>query len=278
MALKLMFITNRTDVAEIAESAGVDRIFVDLEYIGKALRQGGMDTVQNRHTVEDVKRIRSAIKKAELLVRINPVHDKTSEYCSTAEEAEAVVNAGADVVMLPFFKTSQEVRVFIDAVGGRAKTLLLFETPESVENIDEILEIDGIDEAYIGLNDLSLGYGKKFMFEVLSDGTVERICLKFRQKGLPFGFGGIAALGKGLLPAEYVIREHYKFGSTCAILSRSFCNVEKIGDIDSVKEVFTNGVREIRDFEKECQLYADYFNKSEAELRRRVEKIISGEQ
>lgn len=278
MALKLMFITNRTDVAEIAESAGVDRIFVDLEYIGKALRQGGMDTVQNRHTVEDVKRIRSAIKKAELLVRINPVHDKTSEYCSTAEEAEAVVNAGADVVMLPFFKTSQEVRAFIDAVGGRAKTLLLFETPESVENIDEILEIDGIDEAYIGLNDLSLGYGKKFMFEVLSDGTVERICLKFRQKGLPFGFGGIAALGKGMLPAEYVIREHYKFGSTCAILSRSFCNVEKIGDIDSVKEVFTNGVREIRDFEKECQLYADYFNKSEAELRRRVEKIISGEQ
>lgn len=278
MALKLMFITNRTDVAEIAESAGVDRIFVDLEYIGKALRQGGMDTVQNRHTVEDVKRIRSAIKKAELLVRINPVHDKTSEYCSTAEEAEAVVNAGADVVMLPFFKTSQEVRVFIDAVGGRAKTLLLFETPESVENIDEILEIDGIDEAYIGLNDLSLGYGKKFMFEVLSDGTVERICLKFRQKGLPFGFGGIAALGKGMLPAEYVIREHYKFGSTCAILSRSFCNVEKIGDIDAVKEVFTNGVREIRDFEKECQLYADYFNKSEAELRRRVEKIISGEQ
>ena len=278
MALKLMFITNRTDVAEIAESAGVDRIFVDLEYIGKALRQGGMDTVQNRHTVEDVKRIRSAIKKAELLVRVNPVHDKTIEYCSTAEEAEAVVNAGADVVMLPFFKTSQEVRAFIDAVGGRAKTLLLFETPESVENIDEILEIDGIDEAYIGLNDLSLGYGKKFMFEVLSDGTVERICLKFRQKGLPFGFGGIAALGKGMLPAEYVIREHYKFGSTCAILSRSFCNVEKIGDIDAVKEVFTNGVREIRDFEKECQLYADYFNKSEAELRRRVEKIISGEQ
>lgn len=278
MSLKLMFITNRTDVAQIAESAGVDRIFVDLEYIGKALRQGGMDTVQNRHTVEDVKKIRTAIKKAELLVRINPVHDKTSEYCSTAEEAEAVVNAGADIVMLPFFKTTQEVRTFIDAVGGRAKTLLLFETPESVENIDEILEIDGIDEAYIGLNDLSLGYGKKFMFEVLSDGTVERICLKFKQKGLPFGFGGIAALGKGMLPAEYVIREHYKFGSTCAILSRSFCNVEKIGDIDAVKEIFTSGVREIRDFEKECQLYADYFNKSEAELRRRVEKIISGEQ
>ena len=44
MALKLMYITNRPEVAQIAESAGVDRIFVDLEYIGKAQRQGGMDT------------------------------------------------------------------------------------------------------------------------------------------------------------------------------------------------------------------------------------------
>ena len=48
--LKLMFITKNPDVALIAEKAGVERIFVDLEYIGKALRQGGMDTVQNHHT------------------------------------------------------------------------------------------------------------------------------------------------------------------------------------------------------------------------------------
>ena len=30
MPLKLMYITNRTDVALIAEQAGVDRIFVDI--------------------------------------------------------------------------------------------------------------------------------------------------------------------------------------------------------------------------------------------------------
>ena len=43
MALKLMYITNNPDVARIAEEAGVDRIFVDMEYIGKSDRQGGMD-------------------------------------------------------------------------------------------------------------------------------------------------------------------------------------------------------------------------------------------
>lgn len=35
MPLKLMYITNSEDVAHIAEEAGVDRIFVDMEYIGK---------------------------------------------------------------------------------------------------------------------------------------------------------------------------------------------------------------------------------------------------
>ena len=56
--LKLMYITNQPEIAQIAESAGVDRIFVDLEYIGKSDRQGGMDTVQSRHTIDDVKKSR----------------------------------------------------------------------------------------------------------------------------------------------------------------------------------------------------------------------------
>lgn len=274
MALKLMYITNRPDVAQIAESAGVDRIFVDLEYIGKAQRQGGMDTVQNHHTVEDVIRIREAIEHAELLVRVNPIHGETQEYCSSKEEIDAVVCAGADVVMLPYFKNVDEVRDFIRLVDGRAKTMLLFETPESIENIDEILKLKGIDEVFIGLNDLSLGYGKRFMFELLADGTVERICLKFKQKKLPYGFGGIASLGKGMLPSEYVIREHYKFGSTCAILSRSFCNVSKISHMGVISSTFVNGVREIRNFEKDCEHYANFFISSENEMRNRVEKIV----
>ena len=51
MALILFYITNNKDIAQIAQAAGVDRIFIDMEYIGKDLRQGGMDTVQNHHTI-----------------------------------------------------------------------------------------------------------------------------------------------------------------------------------------------------------------------------------
>ena len=165
MSLKFMYITNDTDVALMAETCGVDRIFVDMEYIGKSDRQGGMNTVQNRHTVDDIKRLRAVLTRSQLMVRCNPIHGSTASYTSSKEEIDAVVAAGADIIMLPYFKTADEVECFLRLVDGRAKTLLLFETPESVEAIDSILSLRGIDEVFVGLNDLSLGYGKKFMFE-----------------------------------------------------------------------------------------------------------------
>ena len=58
MALKLMYITNRPDVALIAEKYGVDRIWIDLETLGKEERQKGMNTVKSNHTVDDVRRIK----------------------------------------------------------------------------------------------------------------------------------------------------------------------------------------------------------------------------
>ena len=273
MALKLMYITNQPEVAKIAEAAGVDRIFIDIEYIGKAERQGGMNTVQNHHTVEDVRVMKNTLHTAKVMCRVNPIHEATVEYGSSKEEIDAAIAAGADILMLPFFKTVQEVRVFLELVDGRAKTLPLLETPEAVEVVDEILDLPGLDEIFIGLNDLSLGYGKKFMFELLADGTVERLCLKFKQKGIPYGFGGIAALGQGMLPAEYIIREHYRMGSTCVILSRSFCNTSQIRELDAIRETFDKGVREIRALEEECEQYHRYFSENERIVAERIKMI-----
>ncbi|MBQ6714525.1 MAG: aldolase [Clostridia bacterium] len=249
MHMKLMYITNNPQVASIAESVGVDRIFVDMEYIGKDLRQGGMDTVQNHHTVEDIKNIRKVLKKSELLVRINPIHDGSSSYSSTEDEIEEVIAAGANIIMLPYFNSKNEAERFLKAVNGRCKTVLLFETPEAVENIDEILDLPLIDEVYIGLNDLSLGYGYKFMFKPLADGTVESMANKFKNRGLKFGFGGIASIGSGMLKSEKILAEHIRMGSSCVILSRSFCNIKDTSDTDSIHKIFLEGVKNIRELE-----------------------------
>lgn len=274
--LKFMYITNKPEVALIAEKNGVQRIFVDMEYIGKSDRQGGMDTVQSFHTVEDVALIKKCLTTSKLMARCNPIHDKTDKYSSSKEEIDAIVDAGADIIMLPFFKTKKEVEQFINLVDGRAKTLLLFETPESLACVDEILEVKGIDEVFVGLNDLSLGYGMKFMFQLLADGTVERLCAKFKAKGLPYGFGGIAGLGKGSLPAERVIAEHYRLGSTCAILSRSFCNTSIVTDLDEVNNIFTKGLAEIRAWETKCESGQVDLYKNKKEVDFTVKAIVQG--
>lgn len=274
MSLKLMYITNSPDVALIAEEAGVDRIFIDMEYIGKAARQGGMDSVQNHHTVEDVKNIRPILTKAQLLVRVNPIHEASDEYCSSEEEINAVIEAGADIVLLPFFKTVEEVKKFIAYVGGRAKVLLLMETPEAADLVDEIIAVPGIDEIHIGINDMSLGYGKTFMFELLSDGTVEGLCLKFKRAGIPYGFGGVASIGTGKLPAETIIKEHYRLGSSMVILSRSFCNVNKDTDLNYIREKFEIGVHSMRAFENEIAIHSRYFEENEEAVAECVAQIV----
>lgn len=272
--LNLMYITNKPDVAQIAESSGVQRIFVDLEYLGKSERQGGIDSVKSHHSMDDVKAIADAITFAELLVRINPIHDASDGVISSEEEIDTVIKNGADIIMLPYFKTLGEVERFLNCVGKRAKTMLLVETAEAVEIIDDILELNGIDYMHIGLNDLSLSYGMKFMFELLADGTVDYLCAKFRDKGIPYGFGGIASIGKGVISAEMIIKEHYRLGSTCAILSRSFCNVNKIDHLGIISTTFVNGVREIRELEAECQSHIDYFDDNNDELKERVKDVL----
>ncbi len=275
MSLKLMYITNRPEVALIAEAAGVDRIFLDMEYIGKQLRQGGMDTVQCQHTAEDVANIRRVIRRAQVLVRCNPIHDATAEYTSTEDEIDAVIHSGADVIMLPYFKTAGEVERFLNAVNGRASTMLLLETPEAVEHIDEILSLDGIDEIHIGLNDLSLGYHKRFMFELLSDGTVDMLCEKIRRKGIPYGFGGIASLGKGALHSEYIIAEHYRLGSGCAILSRSFCDMNYVESLDAARIIFKNGLQSIREYESFCeQQSSSFFENNRRTVQACIHRIL----
>ena len=274
MPLKLMYITNKLEVARIAQAAGVDRIFVDMEFIGKAQRQGGMDTVQNHHTPEDVRNISGCISSAQLLVRVNPIHGRTDGYMSSEEEINEALNNGAQILMLPYFKTVSEVEKFIELVNGRAKVMPLLETPQAVACIDEILRLEGIDEIFIGLNDLSLGYKKKFMFELLSDGTVEELCVKFKKARIPYGFGGIAALGSGALPAEKIIREHYRLGSSSVILSRSFCNTDLITDLGLIREIFSKGIEKIRSFEEEVSGYSSYFSDNEKEIQRIVNDIL----
>lgn len=270
MPLQMMYITNNPEVARIAEKYSVDRVWVDLEQIGKKERQGGLDTVQSTHSMEDVWKIRNSITgKAKLQVRVNPI------YQSSQEEIDQVIEYGADIIMLPFFSMVDEVKRFIEMVDGRARTCLLLETISAERNIDAILDIPGVDEIHIGLNDLHLQYHQKFMFELLANGKVEEICRKIKSRGIPYGFGGIAKLDEGMLPARHIIAEHYRLGSSMAILSRSFYDSWIANDLEEVERTFKYGLGEIREYEQRLEHEtSEFFEKNRQTVIKEVENIL----
>ncbi len=273
--MNLMYITKHPVIAQIAEEAGVDWIFVDMEFIGKDVRQSGLDTVQNHHTVDDVRSIKVAVKKAKVLVRVNPIHDTMPDYVSSEDEINGVIEAGADIIMLPFFKTVIEVERFVKAVNGRAKCCLLLETPESVAILEDIVAVPGIDMIHLGLNDMHLALGMKFMFELLANGSVDKWTNFIKEKSIPFGFGGIAALDGGAVPGRMILKEHYRLGSQQVIVSRSFCNTDQVTDINEVREIFQNGISEIRALELECkQQTAEYFEQNREATKKVIEEFV----
>jgi 2-keto-3-deoxy-L-rhamnonate aldolase RhmA len=269
MSLQLLFITNNPNIAKIAEKYGVDRIMIDMETLGKEERQKNMNTVKSHHTLADIRALSNVLTSSEVMVRINPWND------ASLHEIEETISAGADRIMLPMWKTADEVDAFLKAVAGRVRTTLLLETKEAVEIVDEVLKNPMLDEIHIGLNDLHLSYGLTFMFELLANGTVESLCQKFRAKGIKYGFGGVARIGEGMLPAEKVIMEHYRLGSTRAILSRAFCNLEEIGTLSEVEALFSLNMSKLCEYEKTLlNVTQKEFEENKIEVRRCVEKIV----
>ena len=245
--LKLMYITNDPAVAKIAADAGVDRIFIDMEVLGKAERQGGMDTVQSHHVPEDIAKVRAAVGGGtEIMARVNPLNPNSQA------EIDSSIENGADVIMLPMWRKADDLRQLVSMVDGRAKVMPLLETDAAADNLLETMKVSGIDQMHIGLNDLHLCYHQKFMFQLLADGTVDRLCTQLREVNIPYGFGGVGRPGSGTLPAEYIIGEHYRLGSQYVILSRSFCNTDKITDLHEIRRIFADGVADIRRVEREC--------------------------
>lgn len=242
--IRLIYLTNDPAVGAVAERAGVDWIFVDMEYRGKHTRQISRDTVISAHTLDDVRIMRDVISISKLMVRINPMGEWSDK------EISDVLDAKADIIMLPFFKKPNEVSDFLRKINGRAQTCLLLETLEAIDALDEILAIPGIDFVHIGLNDIHIARGTTFMFEFLADGGVDRVAKKLRDAGIIFGFGGIARIGSLLPPAERILAEHFRVGSTGVILSRSFFEPSQVVCGVDFESMFKKEVMKIREHEQ----------------------------
>jgi hypothetical protein len=225
--LELIQITNDPAFARRCDALDGFRLFVDLERLGKAERQAGRNTFISAHGIGDVRRVKEVLSRSRLMVRVNPLHE------GTAAEVDAVVRGGADLLMLPMFTRADELREFAALVAGRAPIVPLLETAAALDCLEDWVATPGLTEVFVGLNDLHLSLGQRFMFEPLASGLVERVAHAAHREGLRFGFGGIARVDEGLLPGRDVLAEHLRLGSGSVILSRTFHRGE---ETDSFEE------------------------------------------
>lgn len=228
--LELLQITNDPVFARRCDALDSMRLFVDLERLGKAERQAGRNTFITTHHLDDVGRIRDAVRRSPLMVRVNPLHD------GSAQEVDKVLALGADQVMLPMFRDAAELAEVCELVARRAPVVALLETASALHAVGTWMGTPGLHEAFVGLNDLHLSLRHRFMFEPLALGMVDNVARAAREHAVKFGFGGIARLNEGQLPGRDVLAEHLRLGSGSVILSRTF-NREEAGGLGYEVEV-----------------------------------------
>lgn len=245
--MKTIIISNDPSIARDAQEAGISRIMVDLEIMGKKERQASRKTFITTHTKDDIAPMRDVLTRTELIVRVNPWFE------GSPDEIDDAIAQGADIIMMPMITSMAHFEAFTKHVAGRAKVMPLVETSYSMAHIADIANDRYVSEVYIGLNDLHLSLGLDFLFEPLALGLIDWMASQIRASGKQFGFGGMATLRSGELPAERVLAEHVRLGSSCVILSSRFCHdikiEEKQGRIDRIEAA-------LADIQKEHHRYA----------------------
>lgn len=227
----LTLFTRDVDLAAEADRAGVDRIGVDLERLGKDARQGGLSTWISDHREADLRALAGCLSPRRLFARCNPLHE------GSEAEIERLLACGVETIMLPFFHRADEVARFVDLVAGRAHAVPLLETARAAEDVDALCRIAGVSEIHIGLNDLRLSLGWPTHFHVLVSGLLERLAATILDAGHLLAVGGVGRAGDDRLPiaSDLVLAQYPRLGAGGALISRAFFAGRVVPDL--VQEV-----------------------------------------
>ncbi|WCK54574.1 aldolase/citrate lyase family protein [Aneurinibacillus sp. Ricciae_BoGa-3] len=185
-------------VAEIISLTAIDFVSIDMEH--GAIDIADLRTIVPIYTSQGIPTV----------LRIASQH---------AAFISKVLDLGIDGVMVPQIQTAEEARAIVEyskyaplgkrGLGGscaadgygelaidefienenrRVTTIIQIETEQAIQNIDEIIEVQGIDLFYIGPFDLSqaLGLPGKLDHPVVVR-TIKELIYKVKEKGKPVG-------------------------------------------------------------------------------------------
>jgi hypothetical protein len=211
--------TSNPDLAARADQAGVDRVGLDLERLGKRQRQREeLGTWITEHKVKQLRPIGRVLSHAALFARTNGPHP------GLHEEVEKLLDCGVSVLMFPNFQHVGELESFLRMVDGRAKTIPLLERLGAAKRIEQIAALSEIDEVHVGLNDLAIDLALTHRIGVLVTMTLSRVAAVVLAAGKRLGVGGLGRAGDTNLPvpSDLVYAQYPRLGASAALISRSF--------------------------------------------------------
>jgi len=229
-SLGFMLFENSADQVQKAIGYGLNCFLVDWEDKGKNDRQMGYDTEIRPGTIEDLQNI-SAIPEAEVWCRLNHFGPWTEK------EVESALLAGACGLFLPMVKKVDEVKLFLEYIGGRCSSGILIETVEAA-SLAKVFSRMPLDRIYFGLNDFTISRNDRFIFTALYDGTVEYVRKEIGNNVL-FGFGGATAVNCGTpVPSKNLLQEMARLECSFTFLRRSFNrDIQKYPPVNVIKDI-----------------------------------------
>jgi 2-keto-3-deoxy-L-rhamnonate aldolase RhmA len=236
--LKLVLFENDPVQALKFAACGINAFMIDLEIMGKDLRQLGFDTEIRPGTQDNLAAIAN-LPDVEAWCRLN----RFGEH--TRHELESSLVSGAKVILLPMATTVQEVEKFVRMVDQRAKPGIMIETVEGAAMASSLADLP-LDCVFFGLNDFAISRGGGSIFKALADGSVETV-----RNALPkvsFGVAGLTSLDRGVpIPSHRLLEEIHRLGCSFTFLRRSFRR-------DALDLDAATMVQQIQDYWQTCSL------------------------
>jgi 4-hydroxy-2-oxoheptanedioate aldolase len=191
------------DVALLLAQSGVDAVVLDWQHgvhINEASIVICIESIFRQPGVAPLVRVPSTDR-----YQISHVLDAGAcgilvAMVNTAEEAQQAVNAcryaptgGRSLGMMPHQQPRESIEDYVVRANQEIICIVMIETKQGVENIEEICDVQGLDGIYIGPYDLSLDMGiatDKFIDHPQHLNIVTKVFKAARQRGIATGHHG----------------------------------------------------------------------------------------
>jgi 4-hydroxy-2-oxoheptanedioate aldolase len=201
------------EIARIAKTAGFDSLYVDLEHSSMSIDTCGQICIAAME-IGIAPFVRVPANTPDYIARVleNGALGIIAPHVRSAAEAKAVVQAAkfaplgerSNATGLPHlhYRSFPAPEAYA-ALNDATTVIVQFESAEALDRADEILAVDGIDLALIGLNDMLADWGLPGQYDhPRVRETYAKTVAACRKHGKHCGVGGLSS--RPDLMAEYV--------------------------------------------------------------------------